>query len=111
MTPVIYQFQRSRVGDLWELPQRQWVACGWWDPAGPDPPPEALVCPKSAPPVRRLCAFRMEELTSFGWDMRLTLSCLQGLVNRSKPRLYLVHDYYDECSGWIGCASVVTWTK
>ena len=62
----------------------------------PETPPEALVCPKSAPPVRQLCAFRMEELTSFSWDMRLTLSCLQGLVNRSKPRLYLVHDYYDE---------------
>lgn len=28
--------------------------------------------------------------------MRLTLTCLQGLVNRSQPRLYLVHDYYDE---------------
>jgi hypothetical protein len=58
--------------------------------------PELTICPKSAPPARKLCAFRMEELTSFSWDMRLTLTCLQGLVNRSKPRLYLVHDYYDE---------------
>jgi hypothetical protein len=58
--------------------------------------PELTVCPKSAPPARKLYAFRMEELTSFNWDMRLTLTCLQGLVNRSQPRLYLVHDYYDE---------------
>jgi len=57
---------------------------------------EPTVAPKSAPPARKLCAFRMEELTSFAWDVRLTLSCLQGLVNRSQPRLYLVHDYYDE---------------
>ena len=24
------------------------------------------------------------------------MSCLQGIVNRSKPRLYLIHDGYDE---------------
>jgi len=38
----------------------------------------------------------MEELTSFNWDVRLTLSCLQGMVNRSQPRLYLIHDRYDK---------------
>ena len=58
--------------------------------------PEIHVCPKSKSPARSLCAFRMEELTSFSWDMRLTLTCLQGIVNRSQPRLFLVHDYYDE---------------
>jgi hypothetical protein len=36
------------------------------------------------------------ELASFGWDVRLTLTCLQGIVNRAQPRLYLVHDYFDE---------------
>ena len=54
------------------------------------------VCPKSPPPARKLAAMRIPELTSHPWDMRLTLACLQGLVNRWKPRLYLVEDRYDE---------------
>lgn len=54
------------------------------------------LCPKSRPPARTLFAFRSADLTSFAWDMRLTLSCLQGIVNRSQPRLYLIHDRYDE---------------
>ena len=57
---------------------------------------EFHICPKSHPPARTLFAFHSGDLTSFAWDMRLTLSCLQGLVNRSQPRLYLVHDRYDE---------------
>jgi len=57
---------------------------------------EVHVLPKSRPPARTLYAFRLEELTSYNWDMRLTLACLQGIVNRSQPRLYLVHDRYDE---------------
>lgn len=58
--------------------------------------PEVHVLPKSKPPARRLVALRLGELTSYNWDLRLTLTCLQGLVNRSQPRLYLVHDRYDE---------------
>ena len=54
------------------------------------------VCPKANPPARRLAAMRLGELPSYSWDMRLTLQCLQGLVNRSQPRLYLVNDRYDE---------------
>ena len=54
------------------------------------------ICTKSRPPARNLLAFHSGDLTSFAWDMRLTLSCLQGIVNRSQPRLYLVHDRYDE---------------
>src|ERR1019366_2492396 len=54
------------------------------------------LCPKSRPPARVLAALRPEELTSFSWDMRLTLSCLQGIANRPQPRLYLLHDRYDE---------------
>jgi len=57
---------------------------------------EIHLCPKSHPPSRHLAALRLEELTSFAWDMRLTLSCLQGLANRSQPQLYLLHDRYDE---------------
>ncbi len=54
------------------------------------------VCPKSKPIARRLAAFRTEELTSHNWDLQLTLACLQGIVNRREPRLYLVQDRYDE---------------
>jgi hypothetical protein len=54
------------------------------------------ICPRSGPPARTLLAYRLGDLTSFNWDMRLTLSCLQGIVNRSQPRLYLIHDRYDE---------------
>jgi hypothetical protein len=58
--------------------------------------PEIHLCPRSQPPARTLAALRLEELTSFAWDMRLTLSCLQGIANRRQPRLYLLHDRYDE---------------
>ena len=58
--------------------------------------PEIHLCPKSRPPAHILAALRLEELTSFAWDMQLTLSCLQGIANRRQPRLYLIHDRYDE---------------
>lgn len=57
---------------------------------------EIHLCPKSSAPARNLCAFRIGDLTSYAWDLQLTLSCLQGIVNRSQPRLYLIHDRYDE---------------
>lgn len=53
------------------------------------------VCPKSKPPARVLHAMLLEDLRTYGWDLRLTLTCLQGIVNRSQPRLYLVQDNYD----------------
>ncbi len=56
----------------------------------------AVVGPKSKPPAKRLCAFRLEELPFNVRDLRLTLHCLQGLVNREQPRLYVVQDRYDE---------------
>jgi GxGYxYP putative glycoside hydrolase C-terminal domain/GxGYxY sequence motif in domain of unknown function N-terminal len=56
----------------------------------------AGVCPKSAPPARKLAVFDLQELTSYPQDFRLTLHCLQGIVNRRQPRLYLVQDHYDE---------------
>ncbi len=57
---------------------------------------EIHLCPKSSAPARTLYAFRSGDLTSYAWDLRLTLSCLQGIVNRTQPRLYLIHDRYDE---------------
>ncbi len=61
-----------------------------------EPPDTPRLCPRSRPPARLLYAFRSSDLTSFSWDLRLTLSCLQGLANRTQPQLYLVHDRYDE---------------
>ena len=56
----------------------------------------ATICPKTAPPARKLAVFDLQELTSLPQDFRLTLHCLQGIVNRRQPRLYLVEDHYDE---------------
>jgi hypothetical protein len=64
--------------------------------AGSDTNTEIHVCPKSRAPARTLYAFRTGDLTSYAWEMRLTLSCLQGLVNRVQPQFYLIHDRYDE---------------
>ena len=66
-------------------------APGWCQPDS-----RTKVCPKSAPLARRLAVMRLEELTSHSWDMRLTLTCLQGIVNRKQPRLCLIQDRYDE---------------
>lgn len=57
---------------------------------------EIHVCPKSRPPARTIYVMRLGELTTDAWDLRLTLCCLQGIVNRSQPRLYYIHDHYDE---------------
>ena len=56
----------------------------------------APVCPKTSAPARKLAVFDLRELTSYADDFRLTLHCLQGLVNRRQPRLYLIQDHYDE---------------
>jgi hypothetical protein len=60
------------------------------------PSSSALVCPKASTPARKLAAFDLRELTSFADDFRLTLHCLQGIVNRQRPRLFLIQDHYDE---------------
>jgi hypothetical protein len=51
---------------------------------------------KSKPPAKRLSVFRLEDLPYNVRDLVLTLHCLQGLVNRVQPRLYLIQDRYDE---------------
>ena len=56
----------------------------------------AGICPRGKPPARTLSVFDLRELTSSPADFRLTLHCLQGIVNRSQPRLYLIQDHYDE---------------
>lgn len=57
---------------------------------------DSSVCPKSSTPARTLFAFRLEELTSYSWDLRLALTTLQGIVNRKQPRLFLIQDRYDD---------------
>jgi hypothetical protein len=51
------------------------------------------VFPKSAPPANAIWAIRVGELKPM---QRLTLSCLQGFINREQPRVYLAYDRLDE---------------
>lgn len=53
------------------------------------------VCLKSSPPAKTLLALRVEELDDRSVEL-LPLSCLQGLVNRQQPRVYLAYDRFDE---------------
>jgi hypothetical protein len=55
-----------------------------------------MVCHKSKPPAKHMVAVHLQDLVDPAWDMQLTLTCLQGLVNRREPRLFLVQDKYDE---------------
>jgi hypothetical protein len=64
----------------------------WGEPQSGRTQSELHVFPKSRPPARRLCAMHSSDTN---WSARLALCCLQGIVNRSQPRLYLVHDDYD----------------
>jgi hypothetical protein len=65
---------------------------------------DGSVCPKSAHPSETLLALRIQDLDTLSYDEpyqnqpdeRLPLTCLQGLVNRERPRLFLVYDRYDE---------------
>ncbi len=65
---------------------------------------DASACPKSATPAATLLALRISELDTLSYDEpyqnqpdeRLPLTCLQGLVNREKPRIFLVYDHYDD---------------
>lgn len=76
--------------------------------------PEGLI-PKSTPPARRLFAVRAGEMTTHAADLQLTLYCLQGLVNRRQPVLFIVQDRYDELwLDWMkerGDIDGVTWLE
>ena len=67
--------------------------------ASPDRPDtvqsQEAVCPKSAPPAKTLWAVRIED-SKKGSEERLPLSCLQGLVNRRQPQIFLAYDRFDE---------------
>ena len=57
---------------------------------------EFQAAPKSKPVAKRLYSFNLKDLGEDRGDWQLTLTCLQGLVNRRRPELYLVADDYDE---------------
>ena len=65
-------------------------------PAASIAAPKYQVGLKSKPPARVMTVFRLEGLPYNVRDLTLTLSCLQGLVNRTQPRLFLLQDRYDE---------------
>jgi hypothetical protein len=50
---------------------------------------------KSKPVSQRLFALRLDQLPADQRELELTVTCLQGLVNRRLPELYLVQDQYD----------------
>ncbi len=59
----------------------------------PTPPrPYPTLQPKTPPPARHLYVADVRHLTH---DEQLLLTSLQGLVNRTQPRIYLVHDEDD----------------
>jgi hypothetical protein len=70
------------------------------------------VFPKSAPPAKVIWAVRAEQLAS---AQRLTLACLQGLINREQPRVYLAYDRLDELwLDWLrerGDVQTITWVE
>ena len=65
------------------------------------------ICPKSVPPAKTLWAVRIEDLKEA--EERLPLACLQGLVNRRQPRIYLAYDRFDQqWLDWLRSAAMST---
>ena len=54
------------------------------------------VCHKTGRPAKQMYALRLADLGDDPWETQLTLTCLQGLVNRGEPCLFLVQDKYDD---------------
>jgi hypothetical protein len=86
------QLSALAVGGIWVAPNN--MAAG--EVGLPTREATRHACPRSQTPARNTAAVRLQDLFTFGWDMRLTLTCLQGIVNRRQPQLYLIHDRYDE---------------
>jgi hypothetical protein len=57
---------------------------------------EFTVCHKSNKPSGKIFATKVSDLKAPSWDIQLTLICLQGLVNRESPSLFIVQDTLDE---------------
>ncbi|MGE5482455.1 MAG: GxGYxYP domain-containing protein [Bacteroidota bacterium] len=54
------------------------------------------VFPRATPPDPTLVVY---DNRSNDWEMQLALACMQGLVNREKPRLYFIN--YEEDNFWL----------
>jgi hypothetical protein len=97
MTPSRRKFVQQCValgsGALW-APTLSSILRASPDSAG-NPQGDDSVCPKSSAPAKTLWALRMGDLKK-GPEERLPLSCLQGLVNRGQPQIYLAYDNFDE---------------
>ena len=52
--------------------------------------PDFTVCHKSSKPSGKMYATKISDLKAPGWGIQLTLICLQGLVNRESPSLFIV---------------------
>ena len=91
----------TRPSDLNSLNRREFVgACAWLAAASafgiPTGEPSTFqAAMKSKPIAKRLFAFRLDQLPKEQGELELTVTCLQGLVNRRRPELYLVQDKYD----------------
>jgi hypothetical protein len=67
-------------------------------------PSASTVCPKSSRPAKTIWALKIPELDILSYsepfqnqpEQRLTLTCLQGLVNRRQPQIFLAFDRFDE---------------
>ncbi len=57
---------------------------------------KTTVCHKSEAPAEKMVAFHLKDLPAPYWDIQLMLTCLQGLVNRQAPSLFLAQDDFDE---------------
>ncbi len=53
------------------------------------------LCHRSNPPAKEIVMAQVNEMPHPYRDWQLTLTCLQGLVNRETPQLYLSLDLYD----------------
>ncbi len=73
---------------------------------------DKAVCPRSSPPAKTLWAVRIDELKQP--VHRLPLACLQGLVNRRQPQIFLAYDRFDQqWLDWLrerGDVKEVCWT-
>jgi len=53
-----------------------------------------LKSPEIFPPFNELKSLTILDIRPYSWDEQMTMVCTQGLINRIKPRIYLIFDDY-----------------
>ncbi len=53
------------------------------------------ICHRTNPPAREIFSVQVNRLPQPYWDWQLSLTCLQGLVNRERPQIFLILDLFD----------------